>query len=499
MKIIDRYILSTYLNRLVSVFMILMLIFIIQTFWLFIDEFAGKGLDAEIILKFLIYYTPKLYPLVMPLSVLLASIMTYGTLAENYEFAAMKSTGISLQRALLGLTVFHLFLGIGSFYFANHVIPYGEFKYYNLRRNMAKLKPALAITEGIFNEIGLMNIKVRKKYGENNRFLEDVIIHENTPDNENRIVIKAKRGELKSATIGQQLQLVLFDGNRYEEIKITNPNQKRHVPHAKVSFKEYVMNIDLSQFNNVDLGEEKYTSTYRMQQVSELSQSIDSLEKDFAKEREAYGENLVKLNLSNDLSIATSEQRIDSLRPSDSIFNSYQDPLKFLDSSIVFHRIQIITSAQNKIKSLVRNLNNKKRVFFVNQKRINLHKNTRYEKYTLGFGIFFLFLIGASLGAIIRKGGLGLPMVLAILIFLTYHYIGLFGRNASEDSSLSPFMGSWLSIMIIAPFAFYFTQRASTDKGLINYDFLIVSVQGLFSSINERTFAKLKLLWKKKN
>ena len=499
MKIIDRYILTTYLSRLGSVFLILMLIFIIQTFWLFIDEFAGKGLDAEIILKFLVYYTPKLYPLVMPLSVLLASIMTYGTLAENYEFAAMKSTGISLQRALLGLVVFHLFLGIGSFYFANHVIPYGEFKYYNLRRNMAKLKPALAITEGIFNEIGEMNIKVSRKYGENNRFLEDVIIHESTPDNENRIVIKAKSGELKSAEIGQQLQLVLFNGNRYEEIKASNPNQRRNVPHAKVSFEEYVMNIDLSQFNNVDLGEEKYTSTYRMQQVNELNQSIDSLEKGFAKEKKVYGENLVKLNLSNTLTIATTEQRVDSLRPTDSIFSRYSNPLKFLNSSVLYQRIQIVSAAQNSIKSVLRNLGNKKRVFFINQKRINLHKNTLYEKYTLGFGIFFLFLVGASLGAIIRKGGLGLPMVLAILIFLTYHYIGLFGKNASEDSSLSPLVGSWLSIMVIAPFAFYFTQRASTDRGLINYDFLIVSLQGLYAKIKGRTFARLKMLWKKQN
>ncbi len=253
-KIIDRYILTSYLARLASVFIILMFIFIIQTFWLFIDEFAGKGLDAEIILKFLTYYTPKLYPLVMPLSVLLASIMTYGTFAENYEFAAMKSNGISLQRALLGLTIFHFFLGIGSYYFSNHVIPYGEFKYFNLRRNLAKLKPALAITEGIFNEIGEMNIKVTEKYGENNRFLKDVIIHEKSSDNKNRIVIKAKRGELKSASIDQELQLVLFDGNRYEELYTNKAQERKKIKHAKVSFKEYVLNIDLSQFNNVDLG-----------------------------------------------------------------------------------------------------------------------------------------------------------------------------------------------------------------------------------------------------
>ena len=301
MKIIDRYILTLYLTRLFSVFFILMFIFIIQTFWLFIDEFAGKGIDAEVIFKFLAFYSPKLYPLVMPLSVLLASIMTYGALAENYEFAAMKSTGISLQRALMSLVVFHFFLGIGSFYFSNHVIPLGEFKYFNLRRNLAKLKPALAITEGIFNEIGEMNIKVSRKYGEDNRFLEDVIIHEKSPDNKNRVVIKAKRGELKSASIGQELQLILFDGNRYEEIYSSRAQELRKLKHAKVSFREYVLNIDLSQFNNVDLDEEKYTSTYRMQKVDELNHSIDSLETRFRRERVSYARNFVTTSLANNL------------------------------------------------------------------------------------------------------------------------------------------------------------------------------------------------------
>ena len=150
MKIIDRYILKSYLSRLAAVFVICMVIFVVQTFWLYIDELAGKGLDMIIISKFLLYFSPKLVPMVLPMSVLIASLMTYGSFAENYEFAAMKSTGISLRRALTGLFIFHIILGIGSFYFSNHVIPYGELKSYNLRKNLKKLKPELAIREGIF-------------------------------------------------------------------------------------------------------------------------------------------------------------------------------------------------------------------------------------------------------------------------------------------------------------------------------------------------------------
>jgi lipopolysaccharide export system permease protein len=365
---------------------------------------------------------------------------------------------------------------------------------------MAKLKPALAITEGIFNDLGAMNIKVERKYGEDNRFLENIIIHEITPDNKNRIVIKAAHGELKSAKIGQQLQLVLFDGNRYEEVLSKNRIEQRKVPHAKVSFKEYVMNIDLSQFNNVDLGEEKYTSTYRMQQVTELVESIDSLELQFKEQREIYASNFMKSGSYNSIKNLNTPLTItaDSIVP-DSIFALYSNPIKFIGSELTDKHLSVLQTAQTGLVGVIRNLDTKKRLFFIDQKRINLHKNTYHEKFTLGFSVFFLFLIGASIGAIIRKGGLGLPMVLAILIFLTYHYIGLFGKNAAEDNSLTPFMGSWLSLLIIAPLAIYFTKRASTDKGLVNYDFFVVSIQSFVSSIKNTTFALRDKLWKKIN
>ncbi len=265
---------TSYFQRLIAVFAICMLIFVVQTFWLYVDELAGKGLDLVIIFRFLIYFSPKLVPLVLPLSVLLAALMTYGTLAENYEFAAMKSSGISLQRAMVGLVIFHVFLGIGSFYFSNHVIPYGELKSYNLRKNLAKLKPALAIREGMFNDLGEINIKVNRKYGDNDRFLEDIIIHEKTNDQRNTIVIKAKTGELKSETSDAMLQMVLYDGHRYEEVRPDKPKEQLKHPHTKVAFEQYTMNIDLSQFNNVDLTEENYKITFLMNIIYKINQII---------------------------------------------------------------------------------------------------------------------------------------------------------------------------------------------------------------------------------
>ena len=199
LKILDRYIIKSYFSRLIGVFAICFIIFIIQTFWLYVDELAGKGLDIFTIGKFFVYFSPKLVPLVLPLSILLASLMTYGTLSENSEFIAMKSNGISIIRTMVALLVFHIFLGVGAFYFSNHVVTYGELKSYNLRKNLAKLKPTLAIREGIFNDIGDMNIKVNRKYGDNEQYLEDIILHKiNLDDEINRIVIKAESGEITS-------------------------------------------------------------------------------------------------------------------------------------------------------------------------------------------------------------------------------------------------------------------------------------------------------------
>ncbi|HCQ24867.1 MAG TPA: permease [Flavobacteriaceae bacterium] len=460
---------SSYLRRLLGVFAICMIIFIIQTFWLFVDDLAGKGLDIIIILRFLLYYSPKLVPLVLPLSVLLASLMTYGDLAENYEFAAMKSTGISLQRAMRSLIIFHVFLGIGSFYFSNYVIPFGELKSYNLRKNLAKLKPALAIREGIFNDLGSISIKVEDKYGEDNRFLTDVVIHEKSPDQKNNIVIKAENGELISETSDAMLQLVLYNGNRYEIIQPQKAVDRRRHPHAKVAFEQYNMNIDLSEFNNVDLEEENYKSTFRMQKVDQLNKNIDSLEGVFSKQKEVFAANFKKS--SPGTALAKNNGTIQEL---DSILQA--NVLNFAQVSRNYQWIEITQGALSKTRRKLSTLENKKKSFFVMQKFINLHKITRNDKYTLMFASIILFLIGASLGAIIRKGGFGLPLVLAVIIFLTYHYIGMFGKNAAEDNSISPELASWISTLIFGPLAYFLTRRASTDKGFINLDGILVPI-----------------------
>ena len=459
MPVLDRYILFSFLRTFISFFLILMLIFVVQTVWVFIDEFAGKGLDITVLLRFLLYYSPKLIPLVLPLTVLLASIMTYGSLAEHYEFAALKSAGVSLTRSMRSLFVVSILISGIAFYVANTVVPYAEFKTYNLRKNLAKIKPALAISEGVFNDLGKINIKVEKKYGPNDRFLTDVIIHQKTADLRNTIVVKSEDGELKNADFSDGIQLVLTNGNRYEELKTKRASRlKKRYPHSRVSFGTYTMNIDLGDFNNVDLDETNYTNTYKMQDIERLSFSIDSLENIFSNEKESYAKTTY---------VRTGVK---------SIHNNYENEIwdyKGIDNVLsnykTYSLLSIIRQVESKLNTLESNLNNQKKKNFFKTKIINLHKIWYYEKFVIAFSVMLMFLIGAPLGALIRKGGFGLPMVLALLIFLSYHFGATFFKNTAENGSISPLIGTTSPTIVLFMVSLMMIKRAREDKGMFGF------------------------------
>tara|TARA_B100001063_G_scaffold86458_1_gene80398 strand:+ start:494 stop:1831 length:1338 start_codon:yes stop_codon:yes gene_type:complete len=428
---------------------------------MFIDDLAGKEVDYEIIFKFLVYYTPKLIPLILPLTVLLASIMTYGDLAENYEFAAIKSSGISLIRSMKSLIVFNLILCISVFFISNNLIPYAEFKSYNLRKNLAKVKPSLAITEGIFNNIGFMNIKVDDKFGLDNSNLKGIIIHKSNYNNDNNIVIKASSGKLVSNEFSDVLKIELNDGYRYEEIFNNKSNSDQYKPQTKIYFEKHEIFINLKELNNVDFSEEKYSNTFRMQNVNELKFSIDSLELKLVDQYQDFSNNFYKrtgiYNFQTNYSNNSIIPEIDS----------YEKILLNFDKA---SRIQIITSMQNNINNQINNLKTQRTNFFIREKLINLHKSNLHNKYAISLAAIILFFVGAPLGAIIRKGGFGYPVVIALLLFLTYHFVGTFAKNAAEDGSINPFVGSWVSNLMMIPVAIYLLIRASADKSIINID-----------------------------
>lgn len=468
MKILDRYILTSFLKTFFTVFIILMFIFVLQTIWLYIGELAGKDLDVEIIFKFLLYFSPKLVPLVLPLTILLTSIMTFGSFAENYEFAAMKSSGISLQRAMSGLTIFIFFVSLTAFFFSNNVIPAAEFKSINLRRNIAKLKPAMAISEDIFNEVGDINIKVDEKSGDNDQYLTDIIIHKKGPRSGNYTVMKATKGELVGSTDSNVLSLVLKDGNYYDEIQPNDAAKRRNKPYAKSYFEEYIINIDLSEFNNVDLEDENYHSTQGMLNTSELRESIDSFSTDYNQQVKEFKKTMFSRTGAATLKL--------NYRPKDTTTTLEKSILDLYNPQ---QAAQIAGFATSSAEAALTHLKLKKQEFKISFRQINKFEIALHEKYALAAACFVLFFVGAPLGAIIRKGGMGLPMVVAILLFLTYHFIGIFAKNSAEDGSISPFIATWLPTVIMLPLGIFLTYRATTDQGLFAFDNIFEPVKKL--------------------
>lgn len=470
MKILDRYLLKSFLITFTTVFVILFFIFVLQVVWLFISELAGKDLDIFMIIKFLLYKMPSIIPLVLPLSVLLASIMTFGSLAENYEFAAMKSSGISLQRAMRSLTYFIILLSIVAFIFANNVIPFAEYKFINFRRNIAQVKPAMAIAEGQFSEVGLYNIKVEKKSGEGGRFLSQVTIHKKSVlGSGSNTVIKAKKGELISNENSNVLKLVLKDGNYYEDIIPKKFEERNKVPFAKSEFKKYIINIDLSKLNNANLDEEQISNTNTMLTVGELKFTIDSLEKNYKKDVISFTENISQRT--------TNTNRITPIAEQQNIFSFNNILQNFSDTE----KSNILKAASSNVETINFSLESSKYEIEDKQKNINQHWIAFYDKFVIAYACMLMFFIGAPLGAIIRKGGLGLPIVFSILIFIIFHFINTFGKKVAGQDEISPFLGCWMSSFVLTPLAILLTKRATDDKGFsINFDWLTAYFSRLF-------------------
>lgn len=488
-----------------------MFIFIFQTIWLFIDDFAGKGLDIVIIGKFLFYLMPNLTEKVLPLTVLLSSILTFGTFAENYEFAAMKASGISLQRAMLPLIFFVTILGGVTFYFANNVIPASEQKIYNLRKNIATVKPAAVIEEGVFSDFEGMNIKVDYKYGENDRFLNKVIIHEKSDLQKNSKVIKAKTGELISSEGSEIIQLVLTDGHYYEDIITKKNASKRNFPFARANFESYTRNILIPE-NDQDLEEERNVRTDKMKNISRLTKDIDSLKRGNRTAVRAFSKNIssrmgmfVPLKASDTtVKRKIKDMKLDSLKTANTIkaavkttetagstsskrkdTTSRQKTLTADISSVLdlyqgWQREQIVNSAHNNVSSIVNTLKGKKDELDRRYKIYNMHILSLHKKFALAFSCIILFFVGAPLGAIIRKGGLGLPMVIAIVLFLAYYFLGVFAGNYAKEGNIHPVLGAWLSTLIMLPLGVFFTKRATADRGLTSFGHIIDFFKGLF-------------------
>lgn len=479
-KRLDKYILKSFLIPFLATFFIILFVLVMQALWLAFDDLAGKGISVTIILKFLWYTTLIVAPQALPIGVLLSSIMTLGSLSENYEFAAAKSAGVSLQRMVRPLVFLAVFLSGINFLFLNYVYPYAILKQINLKINIRKKQPALALVPGSFNpELPGYQIKFDEKYGKEENLLKNVLIYDLSAKKGNNKVITAENGELISEEGSKYMTLKLYDGHFFEHhMNSKTPYKERFRMKASYAdFDEYTLNIDISALSDDGLDVIKHTRNFNMLSLNQLKDTLPHLKVKYdehvaTRAKSLYANTNAKMLYEHPDSLKV---ELDSLKPN------------ILENFELKRQKSILNGAISKLDRSINNFSSNKKTFKHRRKVLNLYDIEFYNRVAFSLSCLLLFFIGAPLGSIIRKGGMGLPMILAIAIYVLYFFSNTFGRNMAEESTLSAIMGSWLSVALMLPLAIILTTRATQDKGLFN-------ISGFFSRITNF----LKKLFSKK-
>ena len=463
MKILDRYILKTFLVPFFATFFIILFVLVMQALWLAFESIAGKGIGLFFILKFLYYTALVVSTQALPIAILLSSIMAMGNLSENYELAAIKSASVSLMRLMRPLIILTFLISIINFLNLNYILPYATLKQKNLTSNIKKKTPALALIPGSFNtDIPNYQIKFDEKYGEDQNLLKNVLIYDLSSKKGNKKIISSKKGKILNEEGSKYMTLVLYDGFYHEEHiqkKITMDNRTK-MPASNASFKEYAFNIDISKFNNDDLDDEKFTKNFNMLSLNQLNDTVPFM-------KNSYDEYVFSKAKSIFVKIYAKEL----YGKSDTIDRFKLSPV-ILDNFDLKGKISVLNEAINKTKVTAKNIKNDTESLRWRRKKLNLYDIEFHYRIAFSLSCLILFFIGAPLGSIIRKGGFGLPMILAISVYVIYFFINMFGRNLAEESSLSAIEGSWISSIIMIPIAYIITLRAT--KGRTTFDISIL-------------------------
>ncbi len=427
----------------------------------YIDDLIGKGFEWYVILKLLFYAAATNVAMALPLAILLSSIMTFGNLGENYELVAIKSAGISLQKAMAPLFILITFLGIGAFLFSDYMLPVANLKMGSLLYDVREQKASFLIKEGVFNNsIPGYSIRVEKKE-KDGQILKDIVIYDQSKGQGNTNILMAKEGEMFKTEDGNYLVLRLKDGVRYEEAQgKTSYNPRQQL--TRLRFKETEQKFDLSSFQFKRENEDLFKGNYQMLNIKQLnlykdsvSRLNDSLKNDVFKNIRPY----------HKLYYAT--QNYKSSTPYKGLNFKKQGVFANIDSTkkgaILSVAIDNVRMLKESLRPTITNTKDNKNVI----RRYIIEYN---RKFTLAVSCLVLFFIGAPLGAIIRKGGLGLPVVVSVLFFLIYHIISTVGEKSVKVGNMDPILGMWSAILILTPVGMFLTYKATIDSALFDVD-----------------------------
>lgn len=485
-KKIDIFVFKAYSLLFVGTFFICLFIFMMQFMWRYVDELIGKGLTLDVLAHFFYYAGLTLIPMSLPLAILLASLITFGNLGERFELLSMKAAGIPLIRILQPIIIFNILLCIGSFYFQNVTGPEAQKKFYTLIYSMKQKSPELEIPEGIFySEIPGYNIFVEKK-GKENGMLYGVMIYSTTDGYEDAQIVLADSAELKTTADEKHLMLTMYAGERFRNMQAQgNMMARANVPYMRETF---IQETDLIPFdNNFNMMDANvFSGSAQTKNLREIETGLDSL----AHKSDSIGRSLFAY-----LQNTTYRRKVNI---------ASQDSAKIARQTLNFDTLysQLTVSQQ---QSILRNAMQKSTVAtneyeFRGLISKDIDQSTRthwvewHKKFTLSLACLFFFFIGAPLGAIIRKGGLGVPVVISVTIFIFYYIVNVSGEKMAKSGEWVPWFGEWLSSMVLCPIGIFLTYKANKDSAVFNIEAYINVIRKILGLRISRHIARKEVI-----
>ncbi|MFM7662469.1 MAG: LptF/LptG family permease, partial [Bacteroidota bacterium] len=459
----------SFIGPFIVTLIISMVMLIMQFFWVYIDDLIGKGIEITVILELLFYVSASLIPLALPLSILLSSIMTIGNMAENNELNAFKSAGMSLFKILRPLTVVILIITAFTFYFANYVIPVANLKWHSLIFDIQNTKISAILTPGVYSK-GIEGYAIKVDKGKDS-FFEGIIIHDHSQSNELK-TIRAEKGTLYKSVNGKYLFFELKNGYIMEELEIDNPVfeqigklrtfARSSRPCRRSTFRKATYKMDLTGFNLRRSNEKTFADKHEMLNVFQISDAVDSIN--------YRGEQIMKsfLNSTKKENAFFLNKPLHNVSQNTSGIETKKAP----KIPIVFSKLspqekqQAISLSQTKIRRKKTELQNQGEFFKGMNKDIDRYWIEFHRKFALTYAILVLFFIGAPLGAIVKKGGFGAPVVIAAILFMVYFVLISIGENLAKTDVVSPFVGMWFAGLILTPIALFLSYSASYDIDL---------------------------------
>lgn len=480
-KKLDILIIKAFIGPFIATFFITLVVLVMQFFWLYIDDFVGKGLGPDIVLRFIWYQSAVLVPLALPLAILLSSLMTFGNLGESFELVAIKSAGISLLRFMRPLLIVSIFLSGGAFLFSNFVIPVAWLKSRTMLSDIVYAKPAFDLKEGVFyDKIDKFVIKIGKKEA-NDSVIRDVIVYEQANPLQDNFIM-AKSGVMRVTGNKRILEFHLFDGWHYQERGDNNyDNTAVQTDYIRLGFKEYTKQFDLSSFQLNMSSDSNNRNNERVYSMRQLNVAIDSIRRDNNRIRGLlnHGQyNAWQFSNMYDSVLPADVQAKWANRPpvkdsvllkkrlqADSALNAAASMDRLIPDSAKAIAKERATVSVNSILSSITSTQN---LLKEKERSYRKHNIEWHRKLILSAACLILFLIGAPLGSIIRKGGLGTPLIAAICFFMVFYFSTTMGEKMAKENTLTPFSGMWLSAFILVPIGFFLIYKAMRDSQLFN-------------------------------